>query len=176
MAAKRGRPRIGDLRRNRVVVCNWRETPDDDVNLIRSRPKIYEGGARIKTLESISARRSAGFDGFRSTFDSEATHIIDIRNPSDVMVTPEHWVYVERRFNRREWYRIILVMYLNNDPREDYLRLYCRLDEVRDERADPVTQPEPPEMEEPERDEPPKPKAALKKPKVERVLYGGEDF
>lgn len=176
MAVKGGRPKIGEMRRNRVVVCNWREMPDDDVSLIRSRPKIYEGGARIKTLESITARRSAGFDGFRSDVESSATHIIDVRNPSDVMITPEHWVYVERRFNRREWYRIVLVQALNNDPREDYLRLYCRLDEVRDERADPVTQPEPPAIDEPERDAPPKPKATLKKKPAERILYGGEEY
>lgn len=124
---------IGKMR-HRVVITNWIEAPDDDVNLVRTRPKIFEGWASIKERSFASQTQAAIYDHFKIDGLKSATHQFTIRTPSDVHITARHWLYVERRFGRREWYKIMSVGYA--DDRECMTTLECKLHEVDDDRTD----------------------------------------
>lgn len=138
-------PTLGEMNR-RIAVTNWRETPDDDVNLIRTRPVIFQAWARINDRPPTAANRFQRMDNYQADGLAVPTHFIVIRNPSDVSITTKHWIYATRRNGRREWFRITGIQHI--DPDECWLSINCVLDEIHDKRSDPavLVQPLPAEV------------------------------
>jgi hypothetical protein len=138
--------------KNRITITNWRETPDDDVNLVRTRPKIFECWGHVKERGFEGSGYTRVADGVQYDQTYNPTHVVTIRNPSDVLITPKHWVYTTRRFDRREWYRIIHTK-IENKGRDLFLVLYCTIDEVSEpKRADPAVLDLPDTFEQPPRE------------------------
>lgn len=133
--------------RDRICVTNWRETPDDDVNLVRARPKIFEGWGRLDQISTTRGRSRFSSDFGQYDPLKWPSHQITIRNPSDVFITSRHWVFAWRRYDQRQWFRILEVQ--TNDRYEEYIDLRCLIDEIKDPRADPAIMPINDKFEEP---------------------------
>lgn len=133
MIATKRRRDLGAMR-HRIAVTNWRERPDDDVNLVRDRKPIFSCAAAIVERNFATSSQVGSYDQGQVNGLNVPTHTITIRNPSDVLITGRHWIYVERRFGQRQWFKVLVVKVA--DVREDYLDIDVKLDEVDDPRKD----------------------------------------
>ncbi len=146
--ANKKRPHAG-LLSSRIVVTSWREGPDADVNLLRSRPKVFECWALLETYDANTwVSRMVNMDNYQANPVPIATHYATIRNPSDVLITTLFWIYTVRKFGQLQWFRINSVNI--HDQYEDFLKIALQLDEIKDPRADPTVVQTPAVFEEPE--------------------------
>lgn len=144
MAAKA--PTIGELR-SRVVICTTVERPDADVSTIVKRPGVYSCRARVRPLkpwqimnyQAVAVYRLAGTN-------SSASVEITVRNPPDVKIDLNHWVYEITGYGP-SWYRVRGVEDIGGW--RQWLALHCSIETLKDERSDPATQEEPPVWEDP---------------------------
>jgi hypothetical protein len=132
---------IGRMRQ-RVTVCAWVEVPDKDIDTVVTRPGVFACFASIVQLKALRIL------DYRAAFgdDQAISHQITIREPSDVFVTTQHWIYHEDRFQKR-WFRVHAVDQVTD--RHRFLVLNCRQYDVYDSRLDPATQIAAPDQEAP---------------------------
>jgi len=135
-------PDIGEMR-DLVWVCTTTERPDDDVSTIKERRGVFACHARIRNL------RADQIMDYQAVFGTEARPTIEItiRNPPDVKVDLNHWVY-RKTGDARIWYKVRSVEDVGGAQR--FLFLDCSIDKVFNERTDPATQQSPPVWETPE--------------------------
>jgi hypothetical protein len=137
-----GVPAIGDLR-NLVWIATTVERPDPATpSTIVNRPGVFQTHARIRNLRPYQILN------YQAVFGSERIPTIEvtIRNPPDVKVDLNHWVYRENG-PAQFWYKVRSTEDLGAAGR--WLVLNCSIDEVRDQRTDPATQEPPSRWEDP---------------------------
>lgn len=137
---KKKHPSIGELR-DRVVVCTWTETPDNDISVVVKRPGVYSCNARVLPL------RGSKILDYQTAFGEKApTHEITMRVPLDVHLALNHWIFCQNKFSQT-WYRVANIEDVGGVHR--WISLLCYVDTVDDKRSDPATQQSPPNFIEP---------------------------
>lgn len=140
------RPSIGQMR-DWIVVCTTIEKPVGEVEVLLTRPGVFDCHARVLPL------RGEKILDYQSVLGSENTpsHEITLRTPLDVRIDIRHWIYHQDRF-AAAWYRVMSVEDLGGVNR--FTVLLVARDTVVDKRADPVTQKFPVYAETPDFDPP----------------------
>lgn len=124
-------PIIGTLK-HRIKITTWADLPDADVGLVRDRTPIAEVWASIEAMKALTVWGWQTDVGQRDA----PTHTIIIRNPSDFLVTAEHWIFTVTR-REEAWFKVIMTQPLTDDER--FLKIMAAKRTFRDARADPAT-------------------------------------
>jgi len=136
------KPGIGEFRYPVWVCTTAVERPDPDTpSTFVDKPGVFRCYARIRNTSPMRIL------GYQAVFGSEKTPSVEvtIRNPPDVMVALNHWVY--RIGPPAIWYRVRSVDDLGIPG---FLVLQCSIDVINDPRLDPTTQQPPPKWNTPE--------------------------
>jgi len=141
--SRRSQPALGDMR-HLVWIATTVERPDPDgPSSLVDRPGVFRTHARIVNMRPDIILNYQSVFGLQNTPTIEIT----IRNPPDVKIDLNHWVYRPAP-PTQIWYKVRNVEDLGNVGR--FLVLGCSIDEVNDARSDPATQQSPPRWDAPE--------------------------
>jgi len=149
-ADRRKSPSVGSLT-SRVTVCTTLERPDGDVSTLVDRPGVIQVHASVRPLRGVEVLNwkavTEVYSGLGGTRGAAPTHEIVIRDPPDVKVDLNHWVFCRDRYSET-WYKVRFVEDMGGVHR--FLTLLCTIETVKDRRSDPATQPLPPTWETPD--------------------------
>jgi len=151
-ADRRRAPQVGALR-SRVTVCTTVERPDGDVSTIVDRPGVIQVHASVRPLRGVEILNWKAVYGVFTSATAAPTpsHEIVLRDPPDVKIDINHWVFCRDRFSET-WYKVRTVEDMGGVHR--FLVLMCTVETINDRRSDPATQPPPPVWERPDDGEP----------------------
>lgn len=128
--------------RDLIWLCTTVERPDANVSTIVERPGVIKVHARILPLTFEQILNYQAVMGSQNAVTRE----VAIRNPPDVKVDKNHWVYKITGPDPM-WMKVVGVTNIRGAGR--FLLLHCSVETVNDKRSDPATQESPPQWETP---------------------------